>query len=68
MEPQPDQWQSKLPDGRTVTYTSNIGAVGVGGPIAAQLANEILKYTNFAGGPMTRREIEAVFADVLATK
>jgi hypothetical protein len=66
MEPQPDQWQSKLPDGRTVTYTSNIGPQGVGGPIAAQVANEDLKHTNFVNGPMPRREIEAVFVELLA--
>jgi hypothetical protein len=66
MEPQPDQWQTKLPDGRMVTYTSNIGPNG--GPIAAQEVNEVLKHTDFAYGRMTRRQIEAVFADVLATE
>jgi hypothetical protein len=64
MEPQPDQWQSKLSDGRIVTYTSNINPRG-DGPLAAQVANDDLKHTADADGPMTRREIEAVFVHVL---
>jgi hypothetical protein len=64
MEPQPDQWRSKLPDGRIVTYTSNISRQG-DGPLSAQVANERLKHTAPANGRMSRKEIEAIFAHLL---
>jgi hypothetical protein len=64
MEPQPDLWQSKLPDGRIVSYASNISPQG-DGQLSAQVANDDIKHLADADGPMTRREIEAVFAHVL---
>ena len=36
MNPQPDEWTNKLPDGRTVVYTSDIGPGRDGGPIGAE--------------------------------
>lgn len=66
MEPQPHQWTKKLPDGRIVDYTSNIGPKNGGGPITAQVQGEDIKHTDIATHPMTRQEIEAEFAGVLA--
>lgn len=64
MNPQPDQWTKKLPDGRTVVYRSNIGLESGGGPITALVGD--IKHTDIAIHPMTRQEIEAAFVGVLA--
>jgi hypothetical protein len=45
-------------------YTSDINPQG-DGILAAQVAGDDLKHTADADGPMTRPEIEAVFAHVL---
>jgi|HubBroStandDraft_6_1064221.scaffolds.fasta_scaffold2462216_2 hypothetical protein len=66
MELQPDRWTNKLPDGRTVTYTSNIGTGGAGGSITAQAEGNVIAHSGSAGHEMNRQEIEAVFAGVLA--
>jgi hypothetical protein len=66
MEPQPDQWANKLPDGRIVEYTSNIGKDSGGGPITAQVRGEVIKHEGIVTRPMSRKEIEAEFAGVLA--
>jgi hypothetical protein len=65
MEPQPDEWKKKLPDGRTVTYESNIGRGRVGGPISAQVEGDVIKHNDIATHEMERQEIEAAFAGVL---
>jgi hypothetical protein len=66
VEPQPDQWPNKLPDGRTVVYGSDIGPGLVGGPIDAQAEGDIIKHTDIATCEMNRHEIEAIFAERLA--
>jgi hypothetical protein len=66
MNPQPDGWTKKLPDGRIVGYTSDIGKESGGGPITAQVRGEVIKHTDFATHPMRRQEIEAAFTGVLA--
>jgi hypothetical protein len=57
----PDQWTKKLPDGRTVVYTSNIEA-GTGGVITARV--EEIKRTKAVQAPMTREEVEAHFKNL----
>ncbi len=66
MQPQPDQWTKKLPDGQIVDYTSNVGPGNIGGPITAQVRGELIKHEGIATRPMSREEIEAEFAGVLA--
>ena len=66
MNPQPDRWTKKLPDGRTVTYTSDIGPGNAGGPIGAQVEGNVIKHADVARHEMTRQEIEAAFAGVFA--
>jgi hypothetical protein len=66
MNPQPDEWTNKLPDGRTVDYTSNIGPGRGGGPITAKAEGDVIKHTDTATHEMNRKEIEAAFAGVLA--
>ena len=66
MNPQPDEWTNNLPDGRTVVYTSDIGPGRGGGPITAQAEGVVFKHTDIATHEMTRQEIEAAFAGVLA--
>jgi hypothetical protein len=57
----PDQWTKKLPDGRTVVYTSNIEA-GIGGVITARV--DEIKHTKAVKAPMTREEVEAHFKNL----
>jgi hypothetical protein len=57
----PDQWTKKLPDGRTVLYTSNIEA-GTGGVITARV--EEIKHSKTVQTPMTREEVEARFKNL----
>jgi hypothetical protein len=57
----PDQWTKKLPDGRTVVYTSNIEA-GTGGVITARV--EEIEHTNTGQAPMTREEVEVHFKNL----
>jgi hypothetical protein len=54
-----DKWCKKLPDGRTVVYTSEFLAEQ-GGVISAELDETIL--TRTVPGQMTREEVEARFA------
>ena len=67
MNPQPDEWTNKLPDGRTVVYTSNLGSPlsGLGGGVITAQVGDI-RHTDTATLPMTRQEIEAAFAGVFA--
>jgi hypothetical protein len=58
----PDEWTKKLPDGRTVVYTSNIEA-GTGGVITARVVD--IAHTQHVYAPMTRQEVEALFAPTL---
>jgi hypothetical protein len=53
-----DQWTKKLPDGRTVVYTSDISPEG-GGMITARV--EEIKHTKTVQAPMTREEVEVHF-------
>ena len=57
----PDQWTKKLPDGRTVVYTSNIDAV-TGGVITARV--EEIKHTKTVQVSMTREEVEVHFKNL----
>jgi hypothetical protein len=57
-----DEWTKKLADGRTVVYTSNIEA-GTGGVITARVGDIAL--TQHVYAPMTRQEVEALFAPTL---
>ena len=57
----PDQWTKKLPDGRTVVYTSNIDAV-TGGVITARV--EEIKHTKTVQASMTREEVEVHFKNL----
>jgi hypothetical protein len=66
MNPQPDKWTKRLPDGRTVVYTSDIGLKRVGGPITAQVEGNVIKHTDLATHEMNQQEIEAAFAGILA--
>jgi len=54
-----DKWSKKLPDDRTVVYTSEFLA-GNGGTITAELDEIVL--TRTVPGQMTREEVEARFA------
>ena len=54
-----DKWSKKLPDGRTVVYTSEFLA-GNGGTITAELDEIVL--TRTVPGQITREEAEARFA------
>jgi hypothetical protein len=54
-----DEWTKKLPGGRTVAYTSNIED-GTGGVISAHVGDIAL--TQHVYAPMTRQEVEALFA------
>jgi hypothetical protein len=67
MNPQPDEWTKKLTDDRMVVYTSNLGSPlsGVGGGVITAQVGDI-KHTEIATHPMTRQEIEAIFAGILA--
>jgi hypothetical protein len=57
----PDHWTKKLPDGRTVVYTSNIEA-DTGGVITARV--EEIKHTKAVQAPMTREEVEDHFKNL----
>jgi len=57
----PDHWTKKLPDTRTVVYTSNIEP-GTGGVITARV--EEIKHTKAVQAPMTREEVEAQFKNL----
>lgn len=59
----PDEWSKNLADGRAVFYTSNIVA-GTGGAITARVGDITL--TQAVSAPMTRQEIEDLFAPTLA--
>jgi hypothetical protein len=58
-----DEWTKKLADGRTVAYTSNIVA-GADGVVTAREGDIAL--TQHVHAPMTRQEVEALFAPTLA--
>ena len=58
-----DEWTKNLPNGRTVAYSSDI-APETGGVITARVGDIALTQNVFA--PMTREEVEALFAPTLA--
>ena len=58
-----DEWTENLPDGRPVVYTSN-AVTGTGGVITARVGDITL--TQHISAPMTRQEVEALFAPTLA--
>jgi hypothetical protein len=57
----PDQWTKKLPDGRTVVYTSYFSPES-GGVITARV--DEIKHTKAVQAPMTREEVEAHFKNL----
>jgi glutamate dehydrogenase/leucine dehydrogenase len=56
-----DEWSKKLPDGRTVVYTSDIVA-GTGGVITAKI--EYVIQTTAVKVPLTREDVEAEFRNI----
>jgi hypothetical protein len=58
-----DEWAKMLADRRVATYTSNV-APGTGGVVTARVGDITL--TQHVSAPMTRQEVEALFAPTLA--
>lgn len=58
-----DEWIKRQPDGRTAFYTSDI-APEIGGVIAVRLGDAAITQNVYA--PMTRQEVEALFAPTLS--
>jgi len=57
-----DEWTKNLPNGRTVTYSSDI-VPETGGVITARVGDIALTQNVFA--PMTHEDVEALFAPTL---
>jgi hypothetical protein len=57
----PDEWTKKLPDGRTVVYTSEFIPEN-GGVITAQVGKTV--HTRAVQAPLTREEVEARFTNL----
>ena len=60
-----DEWTKTLPDGRSVSYSSD-GAPGVGAVISAKIEGQSVGETTNVPAPLTREQVEAAFADFVA--
>lgn len=57
-----DSWSKKQADGRTVTYTSH-GEAGAGFVHTVAVEGRSVTETTSSLGPLTREQVEALFAD-----